>query len=71
MCTKPIEGNLTKVRIGGYNNLNEAPAVMKVLRKTGSKIFCSSRYTTEAAAYWYINQMPILPTLRLNQQKAN
>lgn len=34
---KTIEGNLTKVRIGGYNNLNEALALMKILRKNGFK----------------------------------
>ncbi len=45
---KTIEANVTKIRIGGYNNLNEALGLMKVLRKNGFKdIFVVADIPTE------------------------
>lgn len=45
---KTIEGQVTKIRIGGYATLNEALALMKTLRKNGFKdIFVVADVPTE------------------------
>lgn len=45
---KSIEGNVTKIRIGGYSNLNEALSLMKTLKKNGFKdVFVVADIPTE------------------------
>ncbi|MEP7197570.1 MAG: SPOR domain-containing protein [Saprospiraceae bacterium] len=45
---KSIEGPITKIRIGGYNNLNEGLALMKTLKKNGFKdVFVVADILTE------------------------